>query len=444
LAAHATAALLLWLLACSSGVEPVEDPPEDPSPQRDDQPPTASIASPAGGAALTGSVTVQVNAQDNVGVTRVELLVDGVVGSTDEAAPWEFTWNTDNLAAGGRNLSARAYDAAGNAGSSAAVAVTIQHPDGQAPTASITSPAGGTFLTGVVSVQVNAQDNVGVTRVELWVDGVLAATDAAAPWGFTWDTDGLADGPRSLSARAHDAAGNVGSSPGVSVTIRHPYALTFRNQVHTDIALSVQGQPGVQVVPAGQARTLLYQVSPGSVDYSGSTSGRTTQGTQVGLLMVWDYTLFTAGRRDTVDLFIDPAYFFVYVQNAGTLSLNSFYVNYGLVAQTFDNITIANDGQSKAIGYYRAYTNTQVRGYRGSTGSYIYWNQGIHFTLPWTDNQAAYLFNNIAGAAAGEGPADGFRAVSASGPSVPSAERTRPGGSASIPGVHRHAGHAKE
>src|SRR6266550_2261762 len=100
-----------------------------------------------------------------------------------------------------------ASNAGGNATASATVAVSA---DVQAPTASITSPGSGSFLDGTVTILVNAQDNVGVTRVEMLVDGVVAATDNAAPWEFTWNTDPLSDGSRNLVARAYDAAQNQG------------------------------------------------------------------------------------------------------------------------------------------------------------------------------------------------------------------------------------------
>ena len=43
------------------------------------------------------------------------------------------------------------------------------------PTTSITSPADGATVSGTVTVSANASDNVGVSRVELYVDGALAA-----------------------------------------------------------------------------------------------------------------------------------------------------------------------------------------------------------------------------------------------------------------------------
>lgn len=90
--------------------------------------------------------------------------------------------------------------------------------DTQAPSVSIASPTGGR-VSGVVPVDVNYSDNVGVTRADFYVNGQLAASDSLAPFAFAWDTAGKADGSYTLSVQAYDAAGNRGTSPSVAVTV---------------------------------------------------------------------------------------------------------------------------------------------------------------------------------------------------------------------------------
>jgi len=90
--------------------------------------------------------------------------------------------------------------------------------DTQAPSVSIASHTGGR-VSGVVPVDVNYSDNVGVTRADFYVNGQLAASDSLAPFAFAWDTAGKADGSYTLSVQAYDAAGNRGTSPSVAVTV---------------------------------------------------------------------------------------------------------------------------------------------------------------------------------------------------------------------------------
>ncbi len=184
----------------------------------DTTPPTVAISAPTSGATLAGAVSVQVSAGDNVGVTSVSLKLDGSTLGTIAAAPYAFSWNTTTAANGAHTLAATAADAAGNtATTSISVVVSNITADTTPPTISITSPASGSVISGVLSVYVNAADNVGVVMVELYADGVLRATSSSAPFTTKWNTKRVASGPHTLQCKAYDAAGNVGTSPALTI-----------------------------------------------------------------------------------------------------------------------------------------------------------------------------------------------------------------------------------
>jgi hypothetical protein len=88
------------------------------STEPDTVPPEVHITSPVPNAlAIYHNVLVAVDAADEEGVTKVELYMDGEEQDVDLSAPWEFAWHTTDLPDGDYRLEARAYDAAGNAGS---------------------------------------------------------------------------------------------------------------------------------------------------------------------------------------------------------------------------------------------------------------------------------------------------------------------------------------
>ncbi|HLA78509.1 MAG TPA: M20/M25/M40 family metallo-hydrolase [Vicinamibacteria bacterium] len=87
------------------------------------------------------------------------------------------------------------------------------------PTTSITAPPAGSTVSGTVAVSASASDNVGVTNLEFYVDGVLAGSDSTSPYGFSWNTLSAANGSHLLRSRAYDAAGNAGTSADVGVTV---------------------------------------------------------------------------------------------------------------------------------------------------------------------------------------------------------------------------------
>ncbi len=98
-------------------------------------------------------------------------------------------------------------------------AFTVSAPDTTVPTTAITSPAtGASFTVGTnVTLTASASDNVGVTKVEFYVDGVLKGSDTAAPYSLAWNTTGVATGPHTIRSKAYDAAGNAATSTAVSV-----------------------------------------------------------------------------------------------------------------------------------------------------------------------------------------------------------------------------------
>jgi leucyl aminopeptidase len=99
--------------------------------------------------------------------------------------------------------------------------VTAGPADTVAPVASISAPGAGATVSGTTTVSANASDNVGVARVEFFVDGTRRGTDTAAPYSYAWDTTTVANGSHALVAKAFDAAGNEGTSASVSVNVNN-------------------------------------------------------------------------------------------------------------------------------------------------------------------------------------------------------------------------------
>jgi thermitase len=186
--------------------------------------PSATITSPGAGAAVSNIVSIQVNASDNVGVARVELVLNGAAMATNATVPAAFSWDTTKYTNGSYTLQAGACDAADNYGVSASVVVYVQNPiapvnDNIAPAAQITSPLNGAIISGkTTKVYATASDNVGVTRVDLVVDGKFYASSSVSSPVFTCNLSKLARGSHFLQVIARDAAGNLTRSTPVIVS----------------------------------------------------------------------------------------------------------------------------------------------------------------------------------------------------------------------------------
>ncbi len=105
---------------------------------------------------------------------------------------------------------------------SAIFAYTGAPPDTTPPQISITAPAAGATVNGVILLTANATDNVGVTGVQFQLNGTTnlggVLTGAGPAYNYSWNTTAVADGNYTLSATATDAAGNTASS-SIPITI---------------------------------------------------------------------------------------------------------------------------------------------------------------------------------------------------------------------------------
>jgi len=278
--------------------------------------PSVSITTPTSGASVSGTVNIAAAASDNITVTNVEFLVDGVVKGSDTTSPYNYSWNTTVYPNGSHTLTANAYDAAGNISTSISVNVNVNNtvPDTQAPTvpanliatavsatqvnlswnpstgnvgvvgykifrnsiqintsattnfgdatvvanttytytvsaydaagntsaasnpATVTTPqpadtqnpsvvitnlASNTSVSGTVNISATAFDNVGVTKVEFFINGDLVTTDTSFPYNYSWNTLSFPNNTYQISAKAHDAAGNTTTSTVVTVTVNN-------------------------------------------------------------------------------------------------------------------------------------------------------------------------------------------------------------------------------
>jgi subtilisin family serine protease len=190
---------------------------------RDTHPPTVSISAPTAGATLSESTTITADATDETSVTKVEFFLDGTLLGSDTMAPYSYSWSTRAAANGGHTLTARATDSYGNVGTSAEVSVTLDN-DFTLPTATLTSPVNGAIVRGTgVQLQASAADDRSMSRVNFLVDGVSVNIDWSAPYSYSWNSKSVPNGTHTLTVEARDAAGNVGTSAPITVTVDNDY-----------------------------------------------------------------------------------------------------------------------------------------------------------------------------------------------------------------------------
>ena len=195
--------------------------------------PVTAITAPTSGTTVSGIITVAASANDPGGITKVEFYVDGGLVGTDTNSPYSINLDTGTLSEGNHTLLSKAYNTAGKIGTSASVTVSVNNTivDNVPPVISVSE----TGSRGTITLSARATDNVGVTKVEFYVDGALKGSDTASPYSMPLDSLTLTNGSHALSGRAYDAAGNVTTSTSVAFTVSNTIpASTTYNEVESN------------------------------------------------------------------------------------------------------------------------------------------------------------------------------------------------------------------
>jgi hypothetical protein len=176
----------------------------------DTQAPAIGITSPTGGK-VAGVVPVDVNYSDNVGVTRAEFYVNGSKVASDDTSPFAFAWDTASYGDGTYTLVAKAYDAAGNVGTSPSVSVSIGNDATFPVISSFNLTSGMTVSPTKQTIKVSATDNQSIAKISLVIDGKEMAVAYGGSLSYSWNTRKVAKGAHTVTVRITDNSGNVTS-----------------------------------------------------------------------------------------------------------------------------------------------------------------------------------------------------------------------------------------
>ena len=214
------------------------------------------------------------------------------------------------------------------------------------PATSITSPVNGATVSGTVAVNATASDNVGVTQMQILIDGTLVASNTGVTaLSFSWSTPSVANGTHTIVSKAFDAAGNVGTSSTVTITVSNGTPTT------SELILNGGFENGASTSP--------WTLTAGVINNSASEPAHTGS---------WDAWLDGTGATHT-----DTAMQQVTIPAAATAATLSFWLHVDTAETTtttaFDKFTVqVRDSTGKVLSTLATFSNlNHAAGYQQHT-----------------------------------------------------------------------------
>lgn len=164
--------------------------------------PSVSVTNPLNEADLIGTVSINGNADDDrAGVQNITLFLDDAKLTVCEDISCSYDWDSKNVSDGVHNISAIAYDKAGNSNEDR-ISVDV---DNTPPEIDFNSPLNGIYNTNQM-IDINASD-VHLEKIELYVNGIIVSETTESYINYE-----LTEGNYTVYGIAYDSFGNTKTS----------------------------------------------------------------------------------------------------------------------------------------------------------------------------------------------------------------------------------------
>ncbi len=194
----------------------------------DNTPPTGSFVTPPQGSIVSGTVQIEANASDAIGVKSVRFFInstqicDAVSGKCDVSSPpYRMLWNSTSIGfQSSAPLTGVVEDLAGQT-FIFSTSITI---DNSPPSVSISLPAPASYLRGTTTIRVVHSDALPITSIAIFIDGIekFSASNPPSPYDALWNTSAETDGTHTIRAKVFDSAGNQNTAEISVVTDNTP------------------------------------------------------------------------------------------------------------------------------------------------------------------------------------------------------------------------------
>lgn len=312
------------------------------NPVPDTTAPIVSIVTPTASSTLSGTTTISVSANDNIGVSMVHITVDTQDAAILDSGPYQAVIDTTSFNNGVHTISAYAVDAAGNIGNATPISVIINN-------APVTPPVQNL----IVNPSLETPDAVDGTKPDSWDHGFWGTNDAT----FSYPVAGT-DGSRAarVAITTHADGDAKWFFKDVPVTVGGTYNFSEKYKASTTTVLTARFS-----YASGTPQYRDIVTLPAAADWTSASASITIPADAVGM------TLFhLINRVGTLDI---DAYSLSVGSSTPT---DSNVFTQGMVSFTFDD------------GWTSQYTNALpiLQAANIKAGFYIITNEMDNASIP--------------------------------------------------------------
>jgi len=232
-----------------------------------DNPPTVAFTSPVTGATIKDAWSIALTANDDKAVTKVEVYLDNALLAS-LTAPYQWSGSATATANGNHTLKAIAYDSINQTAVTEIIVLVQNTPPDQPPSVTITNPTNGSVVATTTNITATANDDIGVSKVEIYIDNVLKATASS----YSWNPRTVANGSHTIKVIAYDTANQTGTA-SINVTVANPVvaSITITSPNTSDTKVFDPAGPVIKVPKEDGSNTQVYELLVTAKAGDGST-----------------------------------------------------------------------------------------------------------------------------------------------------------------------------
>jgi len=173
-----------------------------------DNPPVVRITRPKNNSEVQGKITIRAKARDDLGINKVDFLIDGSLSHTDFKSPYKYICSTQGWEDGDHSITAVATDSNNQ---QTAFEIRVRVNSNTLPDIKIIEPVNNAVLRESVWIKTQTPNNKSFNKVEFYINGNRVYEDKSAPYSFYWDIGSAASGIYSIRAVVVDNKGQTAS-----------------------------------------------------------------------------------------------------------------------------------------------------------------------------------------------------------------------------------------